>query len=352
MGPCRRRPPSRAPTARSSLRSPFVDGVREVVARRRLDLLRDAAGRRGWGAGGVEAEVVEDAGGHLLVGDEGDEAQTAAALGAGEDVDVEGLLEEVSPGDAVGAQRRRELVFERSGRWWRGRFRGHGCGSGRGGIRDDAPAQAGVRGEDAVVAQAVDPRRRDEGGELGQEALRRQRQPGRAVARPLHPVEERPRVPPHAVLLPAPVARARPSVVERAEPLTAVAVVADGRHRALDAGLVLGAPDARVVSMRKPRAWAYSRKASTITGAMGSACATIALVLSGMRTLKTPPKKSHAASHAWMADSVVSWNIGRTKRCREWTAVKIHALKRRRLPNRSGSSSGIQPVSTCSSAPG
>jgi hypothetical protein len=33
-------------------------------------------------------------------------------------------------------------------------------------------------------------RRRDEGGELGQEALWRQRQPGRAVPRPLHPVEQ------------------------------------------------------------------------------------------------------------------------------------------------------------------
>ena len=36
----------------------------------------------------------------------------------------------------------------------------------------------------------------------------------------------------------------------------------------------------------------------------------IALVLSGIRTVKTPPKKSQAASHASMARAVVSSKVG------------------------------------------
>jgi hypothetical protein len=61
-----------------------------------------------------------------------------------------------------------------------------------------------------------------------------------------------------------------------------------------------------VGSMWKPRLWAYSRKARFSLGASGSAWSTIALVLSGMITLNTPPKNSQAASQASMAVSVVS----------------------------------------------
>ena len=57
----------------------------------------------------------------------------------------------------------------------------------------------------------------------------------------------------------------------------------------------------------------------------------IALVLSGIMTLKMPPKKSHAASHASIARAVVSSNVGYTNRHRDRTAVKIHARKRRRV---------------------
>ncbi len=47
-----------------------------------------------------------------------------------------------------------------------------------------------------------------------------------------------------------------------------------------------------------------------MVGEIGSAFATIALVLSGMMTWKTPPKYSHAASHASIAVSVVSLKTG------------------------------------------
>src|SRR5712692_9221139 len=79
----------------------------------------------------------------------------------------------------------------------------------------------------------------------------------------------------------------------------------------------------------------------------------IALVLSGIRTLKRPSKNSHAASHASIARAVVSSKVGYTKRYRERTAVKIHARKRRRLRASNGSvSQPTQPVSTCTSWPG
>jgi hypothetical protein len=48
----------------------------------------------------IEAEVVEDPPGHRRLGDEGDEPQPATAVGAGEDVNGEDLLQEVGPGDA------------------------------------------------------------------------------------------------------------------------------------------------------------------------------------------------------------------------------------------------------------
>ncbi len=49
-----------------------------------------------------------------------------------------------------------------------------------------------------------------------------------------------------------------------------------------------GAPDASAIT--KPRACAYSRNPSTIFGSVGSAFATMALVLSGMSAWKTRPK--------------------------------------------------------------
>jgi hypothetical protein len=75
--------------------------------------------------------------------------------------------------------------------------------------------------------------------------------------------------------------------------------------RALSLGL-----RTRVGSTWKPRACAYSRKATLMTGSRGSACCTMALVLSGNSTRKMPPKNSHAASHASLALSVVSRSIG------------------------------------------
>ena len=66
----------------------------------------------------------------------------------------------------------------------------------------------------------------------------------------------------------------------------------------------------RVGSMWKARACAYSRNASTRRGSRSSAVWTIALVLSGMRTWKMPPKNAQAASHASMAVAVVSRKTG------------------------------------------
>jgi len=71
--------------------------------------------------------------------------------------------------------------------------------------------------------------------------------------------------------------------------------------RALSRGL-----RTRAVSMWSPRDWAYSRNAAVIRGASGSAVCTMLLVLSTTSTLKTPPKNSHAASHAAIAVRVVS----------------------------------------------
>ena len=45
-------------------------------------------------------------------------------------------------------------------------------------------------------------------------------------------------------------------------------------------------------------------------GGSGSAVAMMAWVLSGIKILKTPPKKAHAASHASIARAVVSSNVG------------------------------------------
>jgi hypothetical protein len=58
-------------------------------------------------------------------------------------------------------------------------------------------------------------------------------------------------------------------------------------------------------SMRKPRSWAYSTKAWLKLGSRLSALTTMLDMLSGMTTLKTPPKKPQAASKPEMTTSVV-----------------------------------------------
>jgi len=52
----------------------------------------------------------------------------------------------------------------------------------------------------------------------------------------------------------------------------------------------------RAGSMANPRDWAYSKNPALNLGATGSAACTIGFMLSGIRTLNTPPKKPQAAS--------------------------------------------------------
>jgi hypothetical protein len=87
------------PTPARAGRSGRVSGV---VARPGVEELWRGQGPRERRPAGVEAEVVEDAFGDQGLRDEGDDLETAAAGRAGEDIHGEDLLEEVSPGEAVG----------------------------------------------------------------------------------------------------------------------------------------------------------------------------------------------------------------------------------------------------------
>ena len=59
--------------------------------------------------------------------------------------------------------------------------------------------------------------------------------------------------------------------------------------------------------MAKPRACAYSNQPTVNRGFTTSAWATIGFMLSGTRTLNTPPKNRHAASQpATIASNVVA----------------------------------------------
>ena len=57
-------------------------------------------------------------------------------------------------------------------------------------------------------------------------------------------------------------------------------------------------------------------------------------ILSGMKTLKTPPKNAQAASQPSMTAVRVWENVNHTNMCREYTAVKINACTTRRRPVR------------------
>lgn len=52
-------------------------------------------------------------------------------------------------------------------------------------------------------------------------------------------------------------------------------------------------------------------------GDTASALLTIVLMLSGMTTAKTPPKKAHAASQPVITASSVWWKVSHTKQWRE-----------------------------------
>ena len=99
----------------------------------------------------------------------------------------------------------------------------------------------------------------------------------------------------------APVPGVRARVVEIGQHLAGEAVVADVGHGCVRPGPCPRAWRTRVGSMWKPRACAYSRNAGVEQRLQRIRRCTIAFVLSGIRTRKTPPKNSQAASQASIA---------------------------------------------------
>ena len=131
--------------------------------------------------------MLEDGLGGRGAKDDGHDAAGAPAARAGEDVGLEGPLEELGPGD--GAARPA----------WAGRARvppgteaDSGSAGGRGRRRGhDAGTHPGVGGEDAEVADEVGPGGRDEYGQAAEEGHRRQDEVRLAAGRgPLHSVGE------------------------------------------------------------------------------------------------------------------------------------------------------------------
>ena len=108
----------------------------------------------------------------------------------------------------------------------------------------------------------------------------------------------------------------------------------------------------RAGSITNPLAWAYSTNAWFKRGSIRSALVTAVDMLSGITTLNTPPKNSHAASQPSMSVSTVWLNDNHTKECLEYTAVKINAQHTRRRPLPPSKSRPILPKSICNSAPG
>jgi hypothetical protein len=139
--------------------------------------LRGAAGRgEGWRCGG-QAEVAEDGVNGPGLGEEGEDAQVGAAVGALEGEDLVDAGEETGPAGACGAVAGH---FRRAGRRIVRGLVAFRFGAAEG---DDAGAEPGVGRQHAVVAVAVDAGRRDEAGEGGEEVERREGEDGAAVER-------------------------------------------------------------------------------------------------------------------------------------------------------------------------
>jgi hypothetical protein len=152
-------------------------------------LRRSASGGEGRRGGG-QAEVGEDGVDGFCGGDEGEDAHVGAAAGTGEGEDLVDSGEETSPAGAGGGTLRgvRQVGVCR-GRAGPGR-QVIGCGVGqltrRFGVvaagMDHVRAQARFRGEDAVVAVAVDAWRWDEAAERGEKLEGGEGEGGAAVA--------------------------------------------------------------------------------------------------------------------------------------------------------------------------
>jgi len=145
---------------------------------------------RAWGGGGRgkgkrpggEPQVLEDGLGRRGTEDDCHDAAGAPAARAGEDVGLEGPLEELGPGDGTPG---------RAGEYGLGHQRARGCAGPRWRVRrggDDAGTHPSIGGEDAEVADEVGPGRRDERREATEEGHRRKDEvcfPGGRG--PLHP---------------------------------------------------------------------------------------------------------------------------------------------------------------------
>jgi len=81
----------------------------------------------------------------------------------------------------------------------------------------------------------------------------------------------------------------------------------------------------RAASIRNPRACAYSRKASFSLGPRGSLLSTIALQLSGITTLNTPPKNAQAASKPSITAGRAWEKVSHTNMWRDSAAVNTRA---------------------------
>ncbi len=108
----------------------------------------------------------------------------------------------------------------------------------------------------------------------------------------------------------------------------------------------------RAGSVKNPLAWAYSSQPTVNVGLVGSASDTTGLRLSGITTLNTPPKNSHAASHPAITAVSVWVNVSQTKVCRECAAVKINACATRRRPATGSQINPIRAKSIWHSTPG
>jgi hypothetical protein len=105
-------------------------------------------------------------------------------------------------------------------------------------------------------------------------------------------------------------------------------------------------------SVTNPRAWLYSSQPTVNLGLTELVWATTVLMLSGIRTLKTPPKNLHAASQPSMTAANVWENVNHTNMGREYTAVKINACTTRRRPQPESNSMPIRAKSIWHSTPG
>ncbi|WP_415624453.1 hypothetical protein [Mycobacterium xenopi] len=75
-------------------------------------------------------------------------------------------------------------------------------------------------------------------------------------------------------------------------------------------------------------------------------------MLSGINTLKTPPKNCQAASQPATIASSVWLNVSHTNMCLEYTAVKISACTTRLRPDSASKILPIRPKSIWHSTPG